>query len=102
MAVLSACADLGVRVEVTAIAPIAENMPGARALMPGDDVHAQRNATVEDAGNTDAEGRLVLADALSLAAEIDPAPDAVIDVATLTSRPRSPLGVGQCAPAVRE
>ena len=47
--------------------------------------------------NTDAEGRLVLADALSLAAEIEPAPDAVIDVATLTGAATVALGTGIAA-----
>jgi leucyl aminopeptidase len=93
MAALSACADLAVRVRVTAIAPITENMPGARALKPGD-VLTMRNGSTVEVLNTDAEGRLVLADALSLAAEIDPPPDAVIDVATLTGAATVALGTG--------
>jgi leucyl aminopeptidase len=93
MAALSACADLGVRIKVTAIAPIAENMPGARALKPGDVLTMRNGATVEVL-NTDAEGRLVLADALSLAGEIEPAPDAVVDVATLTGAAAVALGTG--------
>jgi leucyl aminopeptidase len=91
MAVLSACAGLGVR--VTAIAPMAENMPGARAVKPGDVLTIRDGQTVEVL-NTDAEGRLVLADGLSLAAEIEPAPDAVLDVATLTGAARVALGTG--------
>ncbi len=93
MAALSACADLAVRVRVTAIAPIAENMPGSRALKPGD-VLTMRNGSTVEVLNTDAEGRLVLADALSLAAEIDPAPDAVVDLATLTGAATVALGTG--------
>lgn len=92
-AALSACADLGVRVRVTALAPVTENMPGARAVKPGDVLTIRNGSTVEVL-NTDAEGRLVLADALSLAAEIDPPPDAIIDVATLTGAAAVALGTG--------
>jgi leucyl aminopeptidase len=93
VAALSACADLGVRVRVTALAPITENMPGARALKPGDVLTIRNGSTIEVL-NTDAEGRLVLADALSLAAEIEPPPDAVVDVATLTGAVTVALGTG--------
>ncbi|MHB8220258.1 MAG: leucyl aminopeptidase [Acidimicrobiales bacterium] len=93
LAVLSACADLEVPVRVTALAAMAENMPGGRALKPGDVLTIRNGATIEVL-NTDAEGRLVLADALSLAAEIDPVPDAVIDVATLTGAATVALGTG--------
>jgi leucyl aminopeptidase len=96
LATLSACADLGVRVRVTALAPVAENMPGARAVKPGDVLTIRNGSTIEVL-NTDAEGRLVLADALSLAAEIEPAPDAVVDVATLTGAARVALGTGIAA-----
>jgi leucyl aminopeptidase len=81
LAVVSACGDLGVSVRVTAIAPVTENMPGGRAIKPGDVLTIRDGKTIEVL-NTDAEGRLVLADALSLAEEM--APDAVIDLATLT------------------
>ncbi|HEY7948481.1 MAG TPA: leucyl aminopeptidase [Acidimicrobiales bacterium] len=81
MAALSACGDLGVRIRVTAVAPITENMPGGRATKPGDVLTIRNGKTIEVL-NTDAEGRLVLADALSLAAEMEP--DAIIDLATLT------------------
>jgi leucyl aminopeptidase len=93
---LSACADLGVRVRVTALAPITENMPGGAAIKPGDVLTIRNGLTIEVL-NTDAEGRLVLADALSLAAEIEPAPDAVIDVATLTGAATVALGTGMAA-----
>ena len=62
LAALAACADLDVAVEVTALAPVTENMPGSRAIKPGD-VLTIRNGTTIEVLNTDAEGRLVLADA---------------------------------------
>ncbi len=93
---LSACADLGVRVKVTALAPITENMPGGAAVKPGDVLRIRNGKTIEVL-NTDAEGRLVLADALSLAAEIVPTPDAVVDVATLTGAAVVALGTGMAA-----
>jgi len=81
LAAVSACGELGVRVRVTAIAPTTENMPGGRAIKPGDVLTARNGRTIEVL-NTDAEGRLVLADGLSLASELQP--DAIIDLATLT------------------
>ncbi len=81
LAALSACRDLGVRVRVTGLTPVTENMPGGRATKPGD-VLTIRNGNTIEVLNTDAEGRLVLADGLSLAAELEP--DAIIDLATLT------------------
>jgi leucyl aminopeptidase len=76
-----AIARLGLPVRVTAYACLAENMPSGRATRPGDVLHMRSGATVE-VHNTDAEGRLVLADGLALAAESEP--DHIIDVATLT------------------
>jgi leucyl aminopeptidase len=93
LGVVSACAGLGVGARVTALAPVAENMPGGSALKPGDVVTARNGSTIEVL-DTDAEGRLVLADALSLAAEIDPPPDAIVDVATLTGAATIALGTG--------
>jgi leucyl aminopeptidase len=81
LATLGACHDLGVRVKVTAIAPVTENMPGGRAQKPGD-VFTARNGKTVEVLNTDAEGRLVLADGLSLASELGP--DVIVDLATLT------------------
>ena len=81
LATISACGVLGVRVRVTAISPVTENMPGGRATKPGDVLTIRNGRTIEVL-NTDAEGRLVLADGLSLATEMQP--DAVIDLATLT------------------
>jgi len=81
LGVMSALADLGVGTRVVGIVPAAENMPGGRATRPGD-VLRIRNGTTVEVLNTDAEGRLVLADGLSLAAE--EGVDAIIDLATLT------------------
>ncbi len=89
LAVLAACHALEVPVRVTAIAPMTENMPGGAAVKPGD-VLTMRNGMTVEVLNTDAEGRLVLADALALAAELRP--DAVVDVATLTGAARIALG----------
>ncbi len=66
---------------VTAIAPLTENLVGDNATKPGDVLTIRNGMTIEVL-NTDAEGRLILADALSLAAETNA--DAIIDVATLT------------------
>ncbi|MFC7499564.1 leucyl aminopeptidase [Enterovirga sp. GCM10030262] len=83
-------AKAGAPVNVVAIAALAENMPGGSASRPGDVVKAGNGKTIEII-NTDAEGRLVLADALSLAeARYDPA--AIIDIATLTGSVVGALG----------
>lgn len=66
---------------VVAYIPAVENMPGGGATRPGDIVKARNGKTIEIL-NTDAEGRLILADALSFAADEKPA--AIVDVATLT------------------
>jgi leucyl aminopeptidase len=76
-----AIAELGLPVQVTCWAAMAENMPSGTASRPGDVLRMRSGSTVE-VHNTDAEGRLVLADALTLATE--QAPDLVVDVATLT------------------
>ena len=89
LSVLGACGDLGVRVRVTALATLAENMPDGRAIKPGDVLTIRNGSTIEVL-NTDAEGRLVLADGLSLATELDP--DAIVDVATLTGAVTVALG----------
>jgi leucyl aminopeptidase len=68
-------------VEVHGFIAAAENMPGAKAQKPGDIIE-YRNGTTAEVLNTDAEGRLVLADALCLASELKP--DCIIDLATLT------------------
>jgi leucyl aminopeptidase len=89
MAALSIVASLHLPVRVTAIAPITENLSGDRATRPGDVLTIRNGMTIEVL-NTDAEGRLVLADGLSLAVEANP--DAIIDVATLTGAQTVALG----------
>jgi leucyl aminopeptidase len=79
--VMSALADLDVKVAVTGYLAAAENMPSGRATRPGDILTMKNGRTVEVL-NTDAEGRLVMADALALGAAAKP--DAIVDVATLT------------------
>ena len=74
---------------VIAYIPAVENMPGGGATRPGDIVTARNGKTIEIL-NTDAEGRLILADALSFAAEEKPA--AIVDVATLTGAAVVALG----------
>jgi leucyl aminopeptidase len=73
--------DLKPNVEVHAYIPSAENMPGGGAIRPGDVLKAFNGKTIEVL-NTDAEGRLILADALSFATKKKP--DYIIDLATLT------------------
>ena len=91
LAVMSAVREAGVRVPVTGLVPAAENMPGASALRPGDVLTHYGGRTVE-VFNTDAEGRLVLADALAYA-DARLAPDVLIDLATLTGA--AALGLGR-------
>jgi leucyl aminopeptidase len=93
LAVLSAARDLALPVEVRGYVPATENMPGGRALKPGDVLRAYNGKTIEVL-NTDAEGRLVLADALSYAAAARP--DVLIDLATLTGAVHTALG-SRCA-----
>lgn len=97
-AVLSAivgAAELRVPQRITAVLPLAENSVSGSAYRPGDVVRTYGGRTVEIA-NTDAEGRMVLADALAWADEnLDP--DLVIDVATLTGAATLGLGRGHCA-----
>ena len=81
LGVMSALAELKPKVEVRGYLAIAENMPGGRAQKPGDVLKAFNGKTIEVL-NTDAEGRLVLSDALSYACSKNP--DVVIDIATLT------------------
>ena len=71
--------------------PLTDNMINGDAFRPGDVFRARNGKTVEVL-NTDAEGRLVLADALSIAAEAEP--DAIIDIATLTGAVSAALGIG--------
>ena len=91
LAATAAAAELQLPTAVTAILPLVENMPGASAMRPGDVVTARNGRTVE-VTNTDAEGRLILADGLALAAEARP--DAILDLATLTGSVVYGLGLG--------
>ena len=79
----------GAKVNLRVLIPAVENSVSASAFRPGDILESRKGLSVE-IGNTDAEGRLVLADALALAAE--EAPDLVIDFATLTGAARVALG----------
>ncbi|MFA7592482.1 MAG: leucyl aminopeptidase [Thiohalobacteraceae bacterium] len=78
---LAACAQLGLPLNVVGIVPATENLPDGQATKPGDIVTSMSGQTIEVL-NTDAEGRLILCDALTYAERFKPA--AVIDVATLT------------------
>ena len=89
VAATTAIARLGLPIRVTAFACIAENLPSGTATRPGDVLRMRSGATVE-VHNTDAEGRLVLADGLALALEAKP--DHIIDVATLTGAAMVALG----------
>lgn len=80
-AVFKALAKLKPQVEVHGFTPLTENMPGGRATKPGDILTTMRGKTIEVL-NTDAEGRLVLADALSYACRQNV--DEILDLATLT------------------
>ncbi|WP_277455476.1 leucyl aminopeptidase [Janibacter sp. DB-40] len=80
-ATVVAAAELGLPVAVTGYLCLAENMPGANAQRPSD-VVTMRNGTTVEILDTDAEGRMVLADGMCLAAESGP--DQILDVATLT------------------
>lgn len=90
LAVMGALAQLDCPVRVTGLLPIAENSVGANALRPGDVLRHYGGRTTE-VSNTDAEGRLVLADAMAYAvAELTP--DVLVDVATLTGAIKISLG----------
>ena len=79
----------GLKVRLRVLIPAVENAISATAFRPGDILVSRSGLTVE-IGNTDAEGRLILADALTLATEEDP--DLLIDMATLTGAARVALG----------
>ena len=86
---MRAIAELNLKLNVIAVIPSCENMPNGRATKPGDIVTSMSGQTIEVL-NTDAEGRLVLCDALTYAERFNPA--AVIDVATLTGACITSLG----------
>jgi leucyl aminopeptidase len=89
IAAMSVLRDVGVRARVVGYVPLVENMPSGNAMRPGD-VLTMRNGKTVEVLNTDAEGRLILADALALADDEDP--DAVVDLATLTGAVTTALG----------
>lgn len=89
IAAMQAIAQLSPGVNVTAIVPATENMPGGKAQRPGDVVRAMNGKTIE-IDNTDAEGRLVLADAMAYARSIGLT--RLVDVATLTGAVSVALG----------
>ena len=89
MAVIQACAKMELPINVVAIVPTVENVVSASATKPGDVFTSMSGLTVEVL-NTDAEGRLILADALTYAGRFEP--DVVIDVATLTGAALYALG----------
>jgi len=86
---MRAIAALGLPIKVTGWVPAAENMPSGTAQRPGDVLTTYTGTTVEVL-NTDAEGRLILADALGMA--VEESPDLVVDIATLTGAQRIALG----------
>ncbi|MEW6765703.1 MAG: leucyl aminopeptidase [Pseudomonadota bacterium] len=81
LGVFAACAEMKLPVNLVGLIPTVENMPAGNALKPGDIVTSMSGQTIEVL-NTDAEGRLILCDALTYAERYKP--EAVIDMATLT------------------
>lgn len=94
LALFSVLRELKPAVEVHGVIAVTENMPGPDALKPGDVVRALNGKTIEIL-NTDAEGRVILADALSYAVRLKP--DQIVDVATLTGAVTVALGKAYAA-----
>jgi leucyl aminopeptidase len=86
---VAAIAELGLEIELIAVIPATENMPSGSATKPGD-VITQYNGKTVEVNNTDAEGRLILADALAYAAELGA--ERIVDLATLTGAVLIALG----------
>jgi len=86
---IGAIAELGLKLNLIAVVPSTENMPSGTAIKPGDIITQYSGKTVE-INNTDAEGRLILADALTYA--IEQGADRVVDIATLTGAVMIALG----------
>jgi leucyl aminopeptidase len=91
MGAMSVLSKLEIQVKVTALIPLAENMPSGSSMRPGD-VITHFGGITSEVLNTDAEGRLVLADALAYAAS-ELSPDVIVDIATLTGA--ASLGLGK-------
>ncbi|MEX2288874.1 MAG: leucyl aminopeptidase [Mycobacteriales bacterium] len=89
IATMAAVAELALPIDVEAWVPMAENMPSGTAIRPSD-VLTFRNGMTVEVNNTDAEGRLILADAIARACE--DGPDVVLDAATLTGAQLVALG----------
>ncbi len=89
LAAMSVLSAAGCGAKVTGYIPLTDNMPSGSAVKPGDVLRIRNGKTVEVL-NTDAEGRLILADALSLAVEDEP--EAIVDLATLTGACMVALG----------
>jgi leucyl aminopeptidase len=90
---MASIAELKLKANVVAIVPACENMPGASATRPGDIVTSMSGQTIEIL-NTDAEGRLILCDALTYAQQFKPS--CIVDVATLTGACVIALGGVYC------
>jgi leucyl aminopeptidase len=86
---VGAIAELGLEIDLIAVVPSTENMPSGTAVKPGD-VITQYNGKTVEVNNTDAEGRLILADALAYAVELGA--ERIVDVATLTGAVMIALG----------
>jgi leucyl aminopeptidase len=86
---VGAVAELGLALDLIAVIPSTENMPSGTAIKPGDIITQYNGKTVE-VNNTDAEGRLILADALAYA--VEQGADRVVDIATLTGAVMIALG----------
>jgi leucyl aminopeptidase len=86
---VAAIAELGLPIDLLAVVPTTENMPSGTAIKPGD-VITQYNGKTVEVNNTDAEGRLILADALAYA--VEQGAERVVDIATLTGAVEIALG----------
>ncbi len=86
---VGAIAELGLELDLIAVVPSTENMPSGTAIKPGDIITQYNGVTVE-VNNTDAEGRLILADALAYAVELGA--ERIVDLATLTGAVLIALG----------
>jgi leucyl aminopeptidase len=91
---VGAIAELGLEIELIAVVPSTENMPSGTAIKPGDIITQYNGKTVE-VNNTDAEGRLILADALAYAIELGA--EQIVDIATLTGAVMIALGSSYAA-----
>jgi leucyl aminopeptidase len=91
---VGAIAELELEIDLVAVVPSTENMPSGTAIKPGD-VITQHNGKTVEVNNTDAEGRLILADALSYAVELGA--EQIVDLATLTGAVVVALGTTYAA-----